>query len=78
MDRQRVAARLVGLAKALLADEEESRTAESTAYQKYFQKKLKETGKSSPSEMSDAEKKKFFEDIDKGYESEREKGEKDD
>ena len=75
MDRQKVARELVRLAKELVADEEPVTSAESGSkedYQKYFQKKLKETGKSSPSEMSDEEKKKFFEDIDKGWDADEE------
>ena len=38
------------------------------AYKKYFNKKMQEKGISSPAELgSDKEKKKFFNNVDKGY-----------
>lgn len=44
------------------------------AYKAYFNKKMKERGISSPSELkSDEEKKKFFDEVDKGYQSDSEK-----
>jgi len=44
-----------------------------TEYQKYFQKKLDDAGVGSPSELDDDKKKKFFEDVDKGWKSDKEK-----
>jgi len=41
-------------------------------YEKYFEKKLKEKGVSSPSEIPEGEKAKFFEDVDKGWKSDEE------
>lgn len=41
-------------------------------YQEFFEKKLKEHGVSSPSELSDDEKKKFFEEVDKEWTGEKE------
>lgn len=38
-----------------------------TEYQKYFRKELEKTGKSSPADMTDAEKKAFFTQVDKGW-----------
>ncbi len=38
-----------------------------TEYQAYFRKELEKTGKSSPADMSDDEKKKFFTQVDKGW-----------
>lgn len=38
-----------------------------TEYQLYFRKELEKTGKSSPAEMSDAEKREFFNKIDSGW-----------
>lgn len=47
--------------------------AERTPYQLYFDKKLKEWGIKSPTELDDAKKKKFFEEVDKGWKSKDEK-----
>ena len=43
-----------------------------TEYQKYFQKKLDKYKVKSPSELEDADKKKFFEEVDKGWTGEKE------
>ncbi len=45
---------------------------EESEYQKFFNKKLKEFGVSSPAELSDADKKKFFDAVDKGWRGEKE------
>lgn len=45
---------------------------EETEYQKFFNKKLKEAGFSSPADMSDEEKKEFFNMIDKEWKGEKE------
>jgi hypothetical protein len=42
-------------------------------YQEFFKKKLKEHGVDSPADLSDDEKKKFFDEIDKEWKSEDEK-----
>jgi hypothetical protein len=42
-------------------------------YQKFFQKKLDDFGFESPEEMNESTKKKFFNEIDKGWKSEDEK-----
>jgi len=41
-------------------------------YQKYFQEKLKEHGKSSIKEMTTEEKKEFFSDVNKGWKAQDE------
>ncbi len=41
-------------------------------YQAFFNKKLKKFGVKSPSELSDADKKKFYNEIDKEWDSENE------
>ena len=51
---------------------EDSILTEETAYQKFFNKKLKEAGVSSPDELSAEEKKKFFDMIDKEWKGEKE------
>lgn len=45
---------------------------EESAYQTFFNKKLKEAGVKSPAELSDEEKKKFFDMIDKEYKAKKE------
>lgn len=45
---------------------------EETAYQKFFKKKMKEKGIGSPDELSDEEKKKFFDEIDKEWKAKEE------
>ena len=45
---------------------------EESAYQTFFNKKLKEAGVKSPSELSDEEKKKFFNEIDKEWKGKKE------
>ena len=72
MDKQKVAAQLVKLAKALMASEEEVKTASKEEYMKYFQKKLDKYNVSSPSELDAETKKKFFDEVDAGYEAENE------
>lgn len=51
---------------------------EETAYQKFFKKKMKEWGISSPDELSDEKKKKFFDEVDREYTGEKETNEKTD
>jgi len=51
------------LEKINLIVPEEQNLTEATAYEKFFEKKLKEWGVDSPDELSDKEKKKFFEEI---------------
>jgi len=43
-----------------------------TDYQKYFQKKLDKYKVKSPSELEDADKKKFFDEVDKGWKGKKE------
>lgn len=43
-----------------------------TEYQKYFKKKLDKYKVKSPSELDESEKKKFFEEVDKGWTGEKE------
>jgi hypothetical protein len=43
-----------------------------TEYQAYFRKELEKTGKSSPADMTDDEKKKFFTQVDKGWDGKTE------
>ena len=45
---------------------------EETAYQKFFKKKLEKYGVKSPAELDDAEKKKFFAEIEKEWKSDKE------
>lgn len=45
----------------------------SVHYSKYFRHKLHERGITSPTQLSDAEKKRFFDKVDKGYHSKSEK-----
>jgi hypothetical protein len=54
-------------------EEKEDDKKKDTAYQKFFQKKLKEYGVKSPDELSDADKKKFFDEVDKGWKGKNEK-----
>ena len=42
-------------------------------YNDFFAKKMKEYNIKSPKELSDEKKKEFFEDVDKGWKSEKEK-----
>jgi hypothetical protein len=42
------------------------------AYKKFFDKKLKKYGVKSPAELDDAEKKKFFDEIEKEWKSDDE------
>jgi len=44
---------------------------EESAYQKFFNKKLKEAGVNSPDDLSDEEKKKFFNMIEKEWTGEK-------
>jgi len=46
--------------------------AKNTEYQEFFQKKLKEHGVSSPSELEGEKKKKFFDEVDKGWKGKNE------
>ncbi len=45
---------------------------EESDYQKFFNKKLKKWGVSSPAELSDEDKKKFFDEIEKEWTGEKE------
>ena len=45
---------------------------EESSYQEYFNKMLKKYGVSSPDELSDADKKKFFDEVDKGWKAKKE------
>ena len=45
---------------------------EETEYQKFFAKKLEKFGVKSPAELSDEDKKKFFDEIDAEWEGEKE------
>jgi len=45
---------------------------EESEYQTFFKKKLKEYGVSSPAELSDEEKKKFFNQIEKEWTKDKE------
>ena len=45
---------------------------EETEYQKFFTKALKKYGKSSPSDMSDEEKKEFFDYVDRNWKADKE------
>jgi hypothetical protein len=47
--------------------------ADKEAYRLYFQRKMKEWGIKSPAELDDAKKKKFFDEVDKGWKGEGEK-----
>lgn len=49
-----------------------------TEYQKFFKKKLEKYGVKSPSELSVEDKKKFFDEVDAGWEGEKEESEADD
>lgn len=42
------------------------------AYQKFFDKKLEKYGVDSPEDLSDEDKKKFFDEIDKEWEGDKE------
>lgn len=48
-----------------------------TEYQKFFAKKLEKYGVKSPSELSDEDKKKFYDEVDSEWEGEDEKPEQD-
>lgn len=50
----------------------ESMINEETAYQKFFQKKLKAYGVSSPAELKGDQKKKFFDEVDKEWKGKKE------
>ena len=51
---------------------------EETEYQKFFAKKLEKFGVSNPAELSDEDKKKFYDEIDTEWEGKDEKPEADD
>ena len=44
---------------------------EESAYQKFFMKKLEKYGIKSPTELSDKEKKKFFDEIEKEWKGDK-------
>ena len=52
----------------------EEMTEKQKAYREFFRKKLSEYGAKSPADLSDDDKKKFFNEIDKEWKSEEEKG----
>jgi hypothetical protein len=61
MDEKKIASKLAN-----------SVIAESTAYQEFFQKKLKKYNVKSPSELKGDEKKKFFDEIDSEWKADKE------
>lgn len=63
MDKAKVAARLLKIAKELIGKQ---------TYQEYFEGKLKKYKVDSPSELSDEDKKKFFEEVDAGWNAKEE------
>ena len=48
------------------------KTEDQSAYQKFFAKELKKRGVKSPSELSDGDKKKFFDYIDANWKGDKE------
>jgi hypothetical protein len=52
---------------AIDLDEAEAKSGDQEAYQKFFQAKLKKYGVKSPSELDDDKKKKFFDEVEKGW-----------
>jgi len=55
--------------------EEKEIKGEKEAYQKFFDSMLKKYGVESPEELSDEEKKKFFDEVDAGWKSDKEEKE---
>jgi hypothetical protein len=55
-----------------VSEQEEEDKEKDSAYQKFFQKKLKKYGVKSPAELSDADKKKFFDEVDKEWKADKE------
>jgi len=81
MDRKRVAHGLVRLAEELLVADEVANSGQRHAeelsdkqkkYRAFFEKKLKKYKVDSPSELSDEQKKKFFDEVDKDWDAENE------
>jgi len=68
MDRQEVARGLVKLAKELSKKQKE--------YQEFFEKKLEEEGEKSPADMSEKEKKEFFNEVEEEWTGDEEKKKK--
>jgi len=67
MDNKAVARELVKIAREIVSLSEKQKE-----YREFFDKKLKEYGVKSPAELDDAKKKKFFDEIDKGWKGEKE------
>jgi len=55
--------------------EKKAQSGDAEKYQKYFEKLLKKYGVDSPAELDDEQKKKFFDEVDKGWKAEGEKSE---
>lgn len=51
----------------------EAKSGDKAAYKKYFSDMLDKYNISSPSELSDSDKKKFFNDVDAGWDAQDEK-----
>jgi len=51
----------------------ESSSGNNSEYRKFFEKTLKKFGVESPEDLSDSDKKKFFNEIDSGWTSKRER-----
>lgn len=51
----------------------EGGTGDKKEYQEYFNKLLKKYGVKSPEELDEKEKKKFFDEVDKGWEGDNER-----
>jgi len=60
------------LAKTVAAETMIALSEKQEEYRAFFQKKLKEFGVNSPDDLSTEEKKKFFNEIDKGWSAEKE------
>lgn len=59
--------------KEVLDDGKDGGTGDKAAYKKFFDGKLKKYGVSSPAELSGADKKKFYDEIDKEWKGDNEK-----
>ena len=66
MDNRKVAKQIMRIAKELMSDD----------YQEYFEDKMDEYGVDSPTEIPTDKKDDFFEEVDSGWESEKEKSKK--
>jgi len=83
MDRKKVARELLALAKELTASEKSARhrltdhtagemTPKQKKYREFFEGKLRKYKVNSPSELNAEQKKKFFDEVDKGWDAEKE------